>query len=238
MTLQALNAIEINRYLLNALQNMHSQKSQLFTAPKCYDSERWKNMRIGILGGSFNPPHEGHVYVSEVALKRLKLDAVWWIVTPQNPFKTHIHTASFEERMDMCHKLVHDSRIVISDLEQRYGLYRTIDSVKFVKQHYPHTKFVWLTGMDLVAEIPKWRNWTKLLDEIAFAHIIRPPTPALVRNSPIRQQRTQTHIYNPSTHNSSHIDLAPRKTYWILDARGHKASSTEIRAKLKRYKKS
>lgn len=214
---------------------MH-HNGKLFTAPKQFDSERWKNMRIGILGGSFNPPHEGHVYVSEVALKRLKLDAVWWLVTPQNPFKTHINTASFNERVEMCHDITNDSRIVVSDLEERFKLTRTIDTVRFIKKHYPQTDFVWLTGMDLVAEIPKWRNWTKLLDEMAFAHIIRPPTPALVRNSPIRQRAQQVHIYNPSTQDKSHISLEANHTYWILDARGHKASSTEIRAKLSRYK--
>jgi nicotinate-nucleotide adenylyltransferase len=210
-------------------------KSSLFTSPRQFDSARWANMRIGLLGGSFNPPHAGHVYVSEVAMKRLKLDAVWWLVTPQNPFKQNIDTVSFEDRINMCRNINSDPRMVISDLEQRFNLRRSIDTVRFVKQHFPTTKFVWLTGMDLVAEIPKWKNWTELLSEMAFAHIIRPPTPALVRNSPIRQLKTQNHIFNPSTHNAKHISLAPSHTYWILDARGHKASSTEIRAKLKRY---
>lgn len=193
-------------------------------------------MRIGLLGGSFNPPHEGHVYVSEVAMKRLNLDAVWWLVTPQNPFKQHIETAPFAERMELCRQINDDYRIIVSDLEQRFSLYRSIDTVRFVKKHYPKTNFVWLTGMDLVAEIPKWRNWQTLLDEMAFAHIIRPPTPALVRNSPIRQRMNQKHVFNPSTHDAKHISLMPSHTYWILDARGHMASSTEIRAKLNRYK--
>jgi nicotinate-nucleotide adenylyltransferase len=210
-------------------------KTSLFTSPRQFDSGRWSNMRIGLLGGSFNPPHEGHVYVSEVAMKRLNLDAVWWLVTPQNPFKTDIETVTFDERIAMCRKINTDPRMVVSDIEQRFDLRRSIDTARFVKQHYPQTKFVWLTGMDLVAEIPKWKDWTALLKEIAFAHIIRPPTPALVRNSPIRQLKTQNHIFNPTTHNAKHISLAPSHTYWILDARGHKASSSEIRAKLKRY---
>lgn len=213
------------------------QSVKMFTPPRKYDSQKWKNMRIGVLGGSFNPPHEGHVYVSEVAMKRLRLDVVWWLVTPQNPFKKNIDTLPFGERLELCQNITQDSRIIVSDIENRCKLYRTIDTARFLKKHYPHTDFVWLTGMDLVAEIPKWRNWTKLLDEIAFAHIIRPPTPSMVRNSKIKQLSKQSHIYNPSTYDNQYIDLSPNRTYWILDARGHKASSTEIRAKLKRYKR-
>jgi nicotinate-nucleotide adenylyltransferase len=209
----------------------------LFTAPKQFDSERWKNMRIGLLGGSFNPPHQGHAYISKLAMKRLNLDAVWWLVTPQNPFKDTLETADFSTRMDLCRAIPKDKRIVVSDLEQRFGLHRSIDTVKFIKKHYAQTDFVWLTGMDLVVEIPRWKNWTQLLDEIAFAHVIRPPTPALVRNSPIRQRRNQVHMFNPNTQDKGRIDLKPAHTYWILDARGHTTSSTEIRTKLKRYKK-
>lgn len=214
---------------------MQKKSLNLFSPPTTFDSTRWRNMRVGILGGSFNPPHEAHVYVSEIAIKRLNLDAVWWMVTPQNPFKTDVNTLPFVQRLSECEQIAHHKKIVVSDIEYKNKLYRTIDSVQFIKKHFPSTEFVWLTGMDLVAEIPKWKNWQALLGEISFAHIIRPPTPTLVRNSAIHQLAHQKHIFNPNTVDKRRVELLPNHTYWILDTRGHKASSTEIRNKLAQY---
>ncbi|MGH7123366.1 MAG: nicotinate-nucleotide adenylyltransferase, partial [Stellaceae bacterium] len=99
--------------------------------------------RIGLLGGSFNPAHRGHLHVSLEALKRLDLDQVWWLVAPQNPLKPTKGMASLEERLASARQLVRHPRIAVTDLEARLGTRYTADTLRELRRRFPNTRFVW-----------------------------------------------------------------------------------------------
>ena len=103
-------------------------------------------MRIGILGGSFNPPHRGHLYASELALRQLRLNSVWWLVSPQNPLKPLRDMANFAERMIAAKRFVRHRRILVSDLEAQFGTRFTIDTLQALIRRFPQPHFVWIMG--------------------------------------------------------------------------------------------
>lgn len=182
-------------------------------------------MRIGLLGGSFNPPHEGHVHISLAALKGLGLDAVWWLVTPQNPLKS-LKPAPIEERMEMCRAFVTHPKIVISDLETDLGTHITYQTIRKLKQRYPHTGFVWVSGMDNALNLHKWHNWRELLAEIPTVHITRKPATALIKQCPLRMYGKQHHVFLDQP---ARYPLLPGTTFWMLQKKMVNISSTELR---------
>src|SRR5512136_2424140 len=99
-------------------------------------------MRIGLFGGSFDPPHEGHLLASRIALRRLRLDRVWWLVTPGNPLKETIHLASLDAHIAAAKKLARDPRIVVTGLEAQIGARFTCDTIQFLSRHCPGVRFV------------------------------------------------------------------------------------------------
>jgi nicotinate-nucleotide adenylyltransferase len=130
--------------------------------------------RIGLLGGSFNPAHEGHLHISRIALSRLRLDQVWWLVSPQNPLKSSTDLASLKKRVERAGKIANDPRIVVSDLEVELGTRYTIDTVTALKRRFPNHRFVWLMGGDNFLQLPQWKNWRGLMRRIAVAVVARP----------------------------------------------------------------
>ena len=131
--------------------------------------------RIGLFGGSFNPPHEGHLLVAETALRRLKLDRVWWLVTPGNPLKETAGLPSQEERMAACRRLIgHDPRIVVTGIEAGIGTRYTQETIAFLKNRAPGVRFVWLMGSDNLADFHRWRGWTDIMRLMPVAVIARP----------------------------------------------------------------
>lgn len=118
--------------------------------------------RIGLMGGSFNPPHDGHVIVARTALKRLRLDSVWWLVTPGNPLKTNDKLPSVEARMRLCRGLVPERAMRITDFEARLGTPFTAATLGFLVRRYPGTRFVWVMGADNLAGLHRWRDWRRL----------------------------------------------------------------------------
>lgn len=131
------------------------------------------DQRIGLLGGSFNPAHQGHMHISTEALKRLELDWVWWLISPQNPLKPETGTP-LEERLSQARAQISHPRILASDLEADLGTRFTIDTVDRIQQRWPETLFVWLTGADIFVELPEWKAWEKLIGKIPFAVFDRP----------------------------------------------------------------
>jgi nicotinate-nucleotide adenylyltransferase len=127
-------------------------------------------MRIGLLGGSFNPAHEGHLHISVAALKSLGLDQVWWLVAPQNPLKDPKDMQPFAERMKTAQAMARsEPRIRVSDLQQKRGYLYTFDTVRFLRRHFPKTEFVWIMGADNLAQLHRWHNWRRLMRLIPFA---------------------------------------------------------------------
>lgn len=197
----------------------------LFSPPNLQDSARWAGMRIGILGGSFNPPHEGHVHISLAAMNGLKLDAIWWLVTPQNPLKDEA-PLSMDERINLSRDLIHHPRIIVSDLERRLGTNITYYTIKALKTHYPHTDFVWISGMDNAHSLHKWQHWKDLLGEICMVHLTRNPARTLVQNCPVRMYERQKHVFIDK---SGRFPLDSGITYWMMQKKMVNISSSEIR---------
>ncbi len=130
-------------------------------------------LRIGLLGGSFNPAHDGHRHISELALELLRLDEVWWMVSPQNPLKPAAGMAPFEERMETATAVARHPRIRVTDIEDKLGTRYTADTLKALRARFPRTKFVWLMGADNLVEIAEWENWTAIFSAVPIAIFAR-----------------------------------------------------------------
>jgi nicotinate-nucleotide adenylyltransferase len=132
-------------------------------------------MRIGLFGGSFNPPHAGHLLVAQTALRRLQLDAVWWIVTPGNPLKSHTGLPSLAERMAACRVLIGaDPRIIVTGFEADIGTSYTEQSLRYLVRRCPGVDFVWLMGADNLASFHRWQKWRSIASLVPMAVIDRP----------------------------------------------------------------
>jgi nicotinate-nucleotide adenylyltransferase len=131
-------------------------------------------MRIGIFGGTFNPPHEGHRLVSLTALKRLRLDAVWWVVTPGNPLKENSNLPPLAARMSAAAKIANHPRVAITAFEAEIGTRYTYDTVRYLRKRCPGVDFVWLMGADNLASFHRWQNWRGIADLMPIAVIDRP----------------------------------------------------------------
>jgi len=197
-----------------------------FTPPHLLDSPRWAGLRVGLLGGSFNPPHAGHVHISLIALQALRLDFVWWLVTPHNPLKDKKTLMPYDERLALSRNLVSHPKIMVTDLERQLNISRTYDTVMALKRSFPKTSFIWITGMDNALNFHRWYRWHDILKEIATAHISRPPADSLVGACPLRMLKTQTH---DSGGMGRTTDLSPGHSYWLLQKEMMDVSSTEIR---------
>ncbi|HUC63380.1 MAG TPA: nicotinate-nucleotide adenylyltransferase [Alphaproteobacteria bacterium] len=131
--------------------------------------------RIGLLGGSFNPAHGGHLHISLLALKLLGLDEVWWLVSPQNPLKPTAGMAPFAARLEAARDATAGQRrIRVSDIERKLGTHYTADTLVALKRRYPRHRFVWLMGADNLAQIPAWQAWTRIFTELSIAVFDRP----------------------------------------------------------------
>jgi len=130
--------------------------------------------RIGLLGGSFNPAHRGHLRISEHAMRVLGLDEVWWLVSPGNPLKKGVKDmAPFEARLASA-KRIASARIRVSDFEQREATRYTIDTIGKLQMRYPQHQFIWLLGSDTLPNFHKWRDWRNLARKLPIAVIRRP----------------------------------------------------------------
>jgi nicotinate-nucleotide adenylyltransferase len=141
-------------------------------------------LRIGLLGGSFNPPHDGHVHVSKAALKKLRLDYVWWLVSPQNPLKPSRGMASFDKRLDAAkHLSAPHPRMIATGIEAELGTRFTIDTLRALRRHFPHVRFVWLMGSDNLVQFPRWRRWQQIFYQVPIAVVARPGSALAARQS-------------------------------------------------------
>jgi nicotinate-nucleotide adenylyltransferase len=128
---------------------------------------------IGLLGGSFNPPHDAHIRISETAIKRLGLACVWWLVTPGNPLKT-AEAAPLEERIAAARRLAGSRPITVTGLERGLGHPYTIATLTFLRRRRPRARFVWLMGADCLAEFHRWRQWREIMALMPIAVVDRP----------------------------------------------------------------
>ncbi len=185
-------------------------------------------MKVGLYGGSFNPAHEGHAHVAETARRRLRLDRVIWLVSPQNPLKARHETADLAERMAGAKALAKGPGMIVSDAETRLGSAYTIDTVRGLKARFPGVKFVWIMGADSLASFHRWRGWTQIMREVPVAVVSRPWISLKSRFSPaaIRFAR-----YRKSQAQAPGVARMKSPAWIFLFGRFNFMSSTALRAR-------
>ncbi len=185
-----------------------------------------KNMKIGLLGGSFNPAHEGHIYISEQALRLFGLDEIWWLVTPQNPLKKMKTNDTLIKRLNFAKKLVKNNKIRIDSVENKYKNNFTANTLKNIINRYKGTKFIWLMGADNLDEFPKWYQWLKIYSIIPIAVFDREYYSYSVFNS-IAGKRYFNKLHK--TKNSQSIFNSKLPSWRFLRIHKNSLSSTKIR---------
>ncbi len=130
--------------------------------------------RIGLLGGSFNPAHRGHLEISRTALKRLGLDQVWWLVSPQNPLKSARGMAPLNQRLAGARRLARGPQLRASALESALGTVYSADTVTALARRFPRCRFVWLMGADNLVQISTWKDWETIFRTLPVAVFDRP----------------------------------------------------------------
>jgi len=133
-----------------------------------------EGMTIGLFGGSFNPPHDGHRHASLVALTRLGLDRVWWLVTPGNPLKDNKALPSLERRVAAARQLADHPRIAVTGIEAAIHTRYTFDTIRWLKRRCPGVTFVWIMGADNLASFHRWQQWRAIASLVPIAVVARP----------------------------------------------------------------
>ncbi len=131
-------------------------------------------LRVGVLGGSFNPAHDGHRELAALALQRLRLDQVWLLVSPGNPLKRTDGMAPLADRLASARAIADGRRVVATAIERSLGTRYTADTLSALRRLFPRVQFVWLMGADILAELPRWRRWMGVVHAVPFAAVPRP----------------------------------------------------------------
>ncbi|QGZ35858.1 nicotinate-nucleotide adenylyltransferase [Stappia indica] len=143
--------------------------------------------RIGLFGGSFNPPHSGHRLVADIALARLGLDQLWWLVTPGNPLKDHSELAPLARRLDAVEAIARHPRMVVTALETQLGTAYSARTLARLTQLRPRLKFVWVMGADNLAGFHRWQDWRGIFARVPIAVVDRPGATLPALASPAAQ---------------------------------------------------
>lgn len=131
-------------------------------------------MRIGLFGGSFNPPHLGHRLVSRQVMKRLGLDAVWWLVSPGNPLKDNGNLAPLEDRVRTARSLIELPNVHVTGFEAAHGFRYSYDTINYLKKTLTDRKLVWIMGADNLADFHRWERWVEIASLLPMAIYVRP----------------------------------------------------------------
>ena len=191
-------------------------------------------MRVGLFGGSFNPAHDGHAHVAETALRRLDLDRVVWLVSPQNPLKDARDSAPLAERMASARAAAglaaHGPAMIVSDFETRIGTRWTVDTLRALVARHPGVRFVWLMGSDNLATFHRWRGWTDIMRLMPVAVIARPGSELDSRTAPAAARFASARVPSSRARLLPHL----RAPAWsLLNAPLNHRSSTALRAAAK-----
>jgi nicotinate-nucleotide adenylyltransferase len=180
---------------------------------------------IGLLGGSFDPPHAGHVHITREALKRFGLDQVWWLVSPGNPLKA-AGPAPLDRRMAAARRLVCDPRVQITDIEARIGTRYTAETLEGLMRLYPRSRFVWLMGADNLAQFHRWDRWEWIMDHVPVGVLARPGDRMAALRSVAARRRAADRI--PARYSQS-LGLAAPPAWCFVNVPMREISSTAIR---------
>ena len=181
--------------------------------------------KIGLLGGSFDPPHKGHLFISLEAKKILKLEEIWWLVTPQNPLKIS-QPATYKDRVKNCRNISRNYPIKIKEIEKNIGSDYSYKTVNHILHHYKNIKFFWLMGADNLINFHKWQKWQKIFNDMSIVIFKRHG----YNNKALKSIASKK--YNNKRILMSAINLQDFNTlpsWTIIENKEIKISSTEIR---------
>lgn len=184
--------------------------------------------RVGLLGGSFNPAHAGHRHISLLALRRLALDQVWWLVAPHNPLKDPTELANYEQRLAIARAVASHPRIRVSDIERVLGTTYTVDTIRALQRRYPKTRFVWLIGADNLLQIRRWKQWKQLFERVPIAVFPRPTYSLRALSGLAAQHFARARV--PGSRLRSLADMRP-PAWGFVEVPAHPGSATRIRAR-------
>lgn len=185
-----------------------------------------KGQTIGLLGGSFDPAHEGHVHITRAALKRFGLDRIWWLVTPGNPLKSE-GPAALDKRLAYARSIMDHPRVEVTDIEAHTKTRYTAATLAALHQIYPYTRFVWLMGADNLAQFHRWQDWQTIMATTPVGIIARPGQRGAARHSVAA--KTFAHAKIPARA-SQRLAQANAPAWCFVNVPMNDASSTRIRA--------
>lgn len=186
-----------------------------------------RGMRIGLFGGSFNPPHDGHRLVARQALKRLGLDAVWWLVTPGNPLKDHRVLKPLAERIALARGIIDHPRVRVTGFEAAHGFRYTYETLAFLKASLPGRRFVWIMGADNLKQFHHWERWRDIVRMMPIAVYVRPGHEQTALSSPAAHILAR---YRMDETDASILAETEPPTWMYLTGLKSDLSSTRLRA--------
>ncbi|AOZ53943.1 nicotinic acid mononucleotide adenylyltransferase [Ketogulonicigenium vulgare] len=179
------------------------------------------------MGGSFDPPHLGHVAITRQALARFGLDRVWWLVSPGNPLKSN-GPAGMVRRLDAARAMMRDPRVSITDIEARLRTRYTADTIAALQRLRPDLHFVWLMGSDNLAQFHRWQSWRKIMDSVPIGVLARPGTGLSAQLAPAARAYRWARLRESE---GPRLGLAPAPAWAFAHIPLNAMSSSAIRAK-------
>lgn len=184
-------------------------------------------MLVGLFGGSFNPPHQGHQLVADIALRRLGLDQLWWMVTPGNPLKSRRILAPLAERLDLSEAMAHDPRIRVTAFEKSLNSSYTAEVLARVKARNPAVRFIWIMGADNLRDFHRWQNWRKIAMTFPIAVIDRPGATLAFLSSVMAKTFDYARV---DEHDAGTLGFLPAPAWTFIHGPRSRLSSTAIRS--------
>jgi nicotinate-nucleotide adenylyltransferase len=183
--------------------------------------------RIGLLGGSFDPAHGGHVHITREALKRFELDQVWWLVSPGNPLKSR-GPAPMQKRLERARKVMTHPRVTVTDLETQLGTRYTAQTLRALMARVPSAQFIWLMGADNLADFHRWQDWQWIMETVPIGVMARPGDRLSARRSVAAQRYSDARLRGPE---AALLGRHHAPSWCYINLPLNDTSSSEIRAK-------
>lgn len=182
---------------------------------------------VGLLGGSFDPAHAGHVHITKAALRRFGLDHVWWLVSPGNPLKSN-GPAPLPDRMQAARAVMRHPRVTVTDIEASLGTRYTAETLLALQKRYPGVRFVWLMGADNLAQFHRWQDWQWIMENVPIGVLARPDERMSARMSRAARMYRQAKLSKMAAHK---LGLAETPAWAFLNVPMTDQSSSAIRAR-------